>query len=82
MYYVYVLQSQKNWSKYIWYTSNLQKRFETHNLWLSKHTNKFKPWKLVYYECYTSKKLAMSRERALKLHGNAKQALLKRIFED
>ena len=65
MYYVYILISQKNNFKYIGYTSDLKKRFFSHNNGLEKgYTSRHRPWKLAYYEAYTSKEDAIERERS------------------
>ena len=45
-------------------------------------TKRYMPWKLIYYEAYTSEKLARGREKQLKHHGNAIKYLKKRIFEE
>jgi len=79
MYYVYVLKSKKNKSLYIGFTNNLKKRFWEHNSGLSKYTGYFKPWVLVYYEAYFSKKDAADRERQMKKHAKAWGQLKRRI---
>ena len=67
MYYVYLLQSINSpKQKYIGYTSNLKERFKNHNCGCSKHTDKYKPWKLVMYLGFTEKKKALVFEAYLK----------------
>jgi len=78
MYYVYLLKSKKDNSYYIGYTSDLKKRFNEHNRGHNKSTKHRKPFKLFYYEAYTSKKLALQRERRLKQFKNAYKELIKR----
>jgi len=48
-------------------TSNLEQRLLSHNE-LSKKgwTIKFRPWKLVHYESFETKKEALTRENELK----------------
>ena len=65
-YYVYVLQSLKNKSFYIGYTSNLKQRFKEHNAGKSLATKPFIPYKLIFYEAFLSRKDAKNREVYLK----------------
>lgn len=51
-YYVYILQSQKNNSLYIGYTSNLKKRLKEHNSGLSQATKPLAPYELIFYEAF------------------------------
>ncbi|RJQ31877.1 MAG: GIY-YIG nuclease family protein [Actinobacteria bacterium] len=66
MYYVYVLQSQKNYSFYIGYTSDLRKRLSEHNAGKSLATKPFRPYKLIYYEAFLDINDAKEREIYLK----------------
>ncbi len=66
MYYVYVLQSQKDKNFYIGFTNNLQKRIEEHNSGISKATKGRRPLKLIYYEFCLNRQDAMRREKYLK----------------
>ncbi|MBI2644067.1 MAG: GIY-YIG nuclease family protein [Candidatus Wildermuthbacteria bacterium] len=66
MFYVYILQSQKNKSLYIGYTSNLKQRFEEHNNGKSLSTKPFRPYKLIFYEAFFSRPDAKHREEYLK----------------
>ena len=77
MYYVYVLQSEKEKS-YVGYTKDLKKRLKEHNAGRCKST-KGREWKLVYYEAYLSQDDALRREKALKSRGQAKRWLKERI---
>ena len=79
MFYVYLLQSIKNKSIYIGYSSNLKQRLNQHNNGENTSTKKDKPWKLIYYEAYQSKEDAISRERRLKHHAKGLIELKKRI---
>lgn len=79
MFYTYVLLSQKNESYYIGSTSDLRKRFSDHNEGRSKYTAKFRPWKLIYYEAFVSKSLAIEREYSLKKRAKSWQELTKRL---
>lgn len=67
MWYVYVLQSQKNSQLYIGYTSNLKQRFQEHNLKKgSIYTSKMAPYKLIFYEAFLEKLDATKQERFYK----------------
>jgi putative endonuclease len=65
-YYVYILQSLKNHSLYIGYTSDLKKRFKEHNSGLSQATKPFIPYKLICYEAFLNRIDAKNRETYLK----------------
>lgn len=66
MYYVYLLQSQKDKSFYIGYTSNLKRRFLEHNKGLSQSTKHKRPYSLIFYEAFTDILDAKNRELYLK----------------
>ena len=66
MYYVYIIFSEKLKKKYIGSTSNLKARFKEHNSGESIYTAKGIPWKLIYYEAFSSKKDAIREEKFLK----------------
>ena len=65
-YYVYILQSQKDKSLYIGYTSDLRKRFKQHNDGESKATKPFRPYTLIFYEAFLNRMDAKNREEYLK----------------
>lgn len=66
MYYVYVLHSIKHNILYTGFTRSVKKRLGYHNEGLNEFTNKFRPWRLIYYEAYVIKEDALKRERFLK----------------
>lgn len=70
MHYTYVLKLDNN-NLYIGYTDNVARRTTEHQ----------KVWKctLIYYEAYSSEKLARDRERKLKYYGSAWRSLKQRI---
>ena len=49
-FYVYVLESLKDYKRYIGYTNNLKKRLEEHKKGLSFSTKFRLPFKLIYFE--------------------------------
>jgi len=79
MHYVYILQSNKNGSLYIGFTSDLNKRIKEHNNGKSFHTKKYIPWKIVYFEGYCDRNDAYSREQSLKLHAQGLRRLKERL---
>jgi len=66
MFYVYVLQSEKDNKLYIGFTSNLKERIKNHNLGLNASTKYRLPLKLIYYEAYLNEKDARLKERFYK----------------
>ena len=81
MYYVYVLKSLKDGNLYIGYSSDLKERLRDHNSnpKTDSYTFRHRPWSLVYYEAFSSKRDAVNREKKLKEHGSSKHLLLQRI---
>ena len=79
MYYVYLLRSDKTGKFYIGSTEDLQKRFHRHNRGTDLATKAGAPWKLVYYEAFPTKTLALRRERKLKHYGRGLVELKKRL---
>ncbi len=65
-YYTYILQSIKNGSFYIGYTSDLKKRFKEHNSGENKATKPYIPYKLIFYEAFLNRIDAKNREEYLK----------------
>jgi len=64
--YVYILQSQKDKSLYIGYTSDLKKRFKKHNAGENLATKPFRPYNLIFYEAFLNRIDAKNREEYLK----------------
>ena len=71
-YYTYVLRSMKDSTFYIGFTSDLNKRLRYHNKGLSKYTKGKLPWKVFYFEMFTSRSEAIRRELFLKKQRNTK----------
>ena len=69
MFVVYVLHSVNYNKIYIGFTTDLEKRFLSHNELATKGwTIKFRLWKIVHTEDFKSKAEAMKREKELKSH--------------
>lgn len=66
MFYVYVLQSDKDKRFYTGFTRDLDKRIQEHNSGVSNATKTRTPFRLVYYEFCLNSRDAMKRERYLK----------------
>ena len=80
MYYVYVLQSEKDKNLHIGYTSDLKQRFAEHNGGQNLSTKHRRPFELIYYEAYSAEKDARNREKKLKKLKNGYQRLKERII--
>ena|GEM_PF-227578 len=85
MFYAYVLKSRKNGKFYIGHTEDLQRRITEHNS--NKHRTQFTalngPWKLVFFETFSTRSEAMKRERFLK-SGKGREYIKKGLgkFDD
>ncbi|HBK33682.1 TPA: excinuclease ABC subunit C [Candidatus Uhrbacteria bacterium] len=67
MFYVYIIQSMDFPKQfYTGFSENIEERLDEHNKGKSVHTNKFKPWKMLYYCAFENKKKALDFERYLK----------------
>ena len=79
MYYVYLLESQKDKSWYIGFTANIEERVNTHNHGKGGRTTRMKShWKLIYHEMYLNKMDAIGREKFLK-SGSGRRYLKKQL---
>jgi len=81
-YYVYILQSLKNKSLYVGYTTNLRERFKKHNAGKNFATKPFIPYRLIFYESFLDRKDAKNREVYLKSGWGLKsiKKILKNYF--
>ena len=78
-FYVYLIVSRlKNNKKisYVGYTNNLQKRLNLHNAGKGAKFTKGRKWKLVYYEKYVTKSLAMKNEFILKKNYKLRKKII------
>lgn len=77
--YVYILRCADD-TLYTGWTTDLEKRVAVHNAGKgAKYTKNRRPVELVYYECLSSKSLALRRECAIKaLSRQEKLALIHR----
>jgi len=66
MYFTYILKSLKDGKFYYGSTSNLENRLVQHNYGKVKSTKHRRPFKIHYYETFSSKLDAETRERFFK----------------
>ena len=66
MFYVYILQSEKDKRFYVGYSKDLKARINEHNSGKVKSTKNRMPLFLVYYEACINQKDATHREKYLK----------------
>ena len=70
MYYVYLLRSvDYSEQTYIGFSKDLKARFKAHSNGQSKHTAKYRPWRLVTYLGFESESKARDFEQYLKSHS-------------
>ncbi len=66
-FYVYILQSLKDFSFYIGQCDDLDCRMSKHFDGMSKYTASKRPLRLVYFEVHPNRSAAIKREREIKL---------------
>ena len=80
MFYLYIIQSQKDGKLYTGFTSSIEKRIRAHNQGEVRSTRNRRPFKLVYQEKYESKSEALKREKFLKSFKGGKTVKSKLII--
>ena len=66
MYYVYILQSQKDQSYYTGMSEDVEKRLQDHNWHLSTYSKSKAPFELVWHCSFKDKNKALDFEKYLK----------------
>jgi putative endonuclease len=66
IYTVYILYSPQFRKIYIGQTSDLINRFYSHNFLGREWTARYRPWEVIYSETFSSRSMALKRERELK----------------
>ena len=66
MYFVYVLKSKKDDTRYTGITNDLTKRLDAHNKGYSQFTRMHRPYRLIYFEELPNRVEARKREKYLK----------------
>ncbi len=79
MYYVYILQSQKDDSYYKGITEDLKKRIYDHNHGSNKYSSTKAPLELVWYCAFKNKNKALDFEKYIK-HGSGFAFIKKHIL--
>jgi len=69
MFYVYIIQSQKDKSFYKGFSTNPLIRLAQHNNKEAAYTSYKVPWALVHIEIYDNKPVALKREKVLKKYS-------------
>ena len=65
--YTYILSSMKNWTLYVWVTSNLEKRVYEHKNWVFEgFTKKYNIHMLVWYQEFPTIIEAIEYEKIIK----------------
>jgi putative endonuclease len=65
-FFVYILQSMKDFSFYVGQCDDLDRRMSKHSEGMSKYTASKRPWRLVYFEMYESRSETLKREKQIK----------------
>jgi len=79
MFYIYILQSLKDFGYYLGITDNPEKRLQEHNMGKTKSTKSRIPFVLKYKEVYQTKTEARKREIELKKNYYLRKELLNSI---
>ena len=66
MFFVYILQSEKDNSLYVGSTENVKKRVAEHNSGASKYSSSKRPYVLKWFCAFPSKQIALRFEKYLK----------------
>ena len=66
MFFLYVLQSEKNNRYYIGSCEDIDARLVRHNAGATPSTKSGRPWKVVYSEEFATRNEAMAREKEVK----------------
>ncbi len=66
MWFVYILQSEKNRKYYIGCSNDLGRRLQEHNLGQNESTKNNIPYKIVHVEEYANQQEAYGREKQIK----------------
>lgn len=78
MYFVYILRNKSRSFLYTGYSSDIERRIESHNVGNNRTTKKYLPLELIYYEAYCNESDARKRERFLK-SGRGRDVIRKQL---
>lgn len=80
MYYVYIIKSVKDKSKYVGYSNySPEKRLVEHNQGMNKYTKIHRPYELIWFSAFSDKSKAEIFEKYLK-HGSGFAFAKKRLI--
>ena len=81
-YFVYLIGCYKHQkiTTYVGYTNNLKKRIDLHNKGKGAKFTRGRRWKLLYYEEFSTKKEAISREYYIKTNRQFRN-LIKNLYK-
>ena len=65
-YYVYIIRSINFDYTYAGHTKDIKARISEHNRGKTRSNKRFRPFELVYFECFKTRKEAIDRERYFK----------------
>ena len=71
-FFVYILKSEVAEKSYVGSTNDLDRRIVEHNSGKSNYTSRYKPWKIIYTEVFSTLNEARLRERYLKSKAGRK----------
>ena len=80
LYYVYIIESEKDKSWYYGFSRNLERRLDFHNDGKSTYTKSKLPWKLIFSKSFDIKTEALKFEKYLKKMRN--KEYIKRIHSE
>ena len=66
MYFVYILESKVDKSRYVGFTQDVKKRLADHNSGKATYSNTKRPYVLKWFGGFANKELALSFEKYLK----------------
>ena len=80
MFYVYLLESLSSPDeRYVGFTTDLKSRLKSHNEGASRHTSKYRPWRLIAYLAFEEEQKARAFEFYLK-SGSGRAFANKRLW--
>ncbi len=83
-FFVYLLSNKKykRITTYVGYTNNLKKRLKLHNEGKGAKFTRGRKWKIIYYEKFTTKTEAISREYYIKKNRKFRNFIKKKYLNE
>jgi len=83
-FFVYLLANKKykRITTYVGYTNNLKKRLKLHNEGKGAKFTRGRKWKIIYYEKFTTKTEAISREYYIKKNRKFRNFIKKKYLNE